>query len=255
MAEWVQESYCESSVKRCSPNVKPLQTASWGENYLVIESRTCIFCFAFKTFEKEPAFPFSCWVLNKGTTGTIFITFLIWRGPWLGIEPGTSRTWNQHSTTRLSRQGILRTCFRRKSGRLRDCFRGMFRVGDLFREVSNLRKWFRGISRGRGLYQRVFRVIVSFKMGNWFRGFTRVILEAVWWWFLQVYSQALQIHKDARIVDALKILEVLDDNRETGNDTDGFLLDLYKGIGRFSLITYVLQKHPRYRYDFRAGFL
>ena len=67
-------------------------------------------------------------------------------------------------------------------------------MGDLFREVSNLRKWFRGISRGRGLYQRacrvrvsrgrglyqrVFRVIVSFKMGNWFRGFTRVILEAV----------------------------------------------------------------------------
>ena len=34
-------------------------------------------------------------------------------------------------------------------------------MGDLFREVSNLRKWFRGISRGRGLYQRVFRVRVS----------------------------------------------------------------------------------------------
>jgi len=27
-------------------------------------------------------------VLNKGTTGTIFITSLVWRGPWLGIELG-----------------------------------------------------------------------------------------------------------------------------------------------------------------------
>mgnify|MGYP007091382990 CR=1 FL=1 len=35
---------------------------------------------------------FQCWVLNKGTTGTIFKTSLVWRSPWLGIEPGTSRT-------------------------------------------------------------------------------------------------------------------------------------------------------------------
>ena len=33
-----------------------------------------------------------------------FITSLVWRGPWLGIEPGTSRTQSQHSTTRLSRR-------------------------------------------------------------------------------------------------------------------------------------------------------
>ena len=45
-----------------------------------------------------------CSVLNKGTTGTIFITSLVWRGPWLGIEPGTSRTRSQHFTTRLSRR-------------------------------------------------------------------------------------------------------------------------------------------------------
>ena len=43
-------------------------------------------------------------VLNKETTGTIFITSLVWRGPWLGIEPGTSRTRSQHSSTRLSRR-------------------------------------------------------------------------------------------------------------------------------------------------------
>ena len=29
---------------------------------------------------------------------------LVWRGPWLGIEPGTSRTRSQHYTTRLSRR-------------------------------------------------------------------------------------------------------------------------------------------------------
>ena len=47
-----------------------------------------------------------CWVLNKGTTGTIFVTSLVWRSPWLGIEPGTSRTrwplwrgWKNRMTT------------------------------------------------------------------------------------------------------------------------------------------------------------
>ena len=49
-------------------------------------------------------FPIECSVLNKGTNGTIFITSLVWRGPWLGIEPGTSRTQSQHSTIRLSRR-------------------------------------------------------------------------------------------------------------------------------------------------------
>ena len=48
-------------------------------------------------------FPFLMLVLNKGTTGTIFITSLVWRGH-VGIEPWTSRTRCQHSTTRLSRR-------------------------------------------------------------------------------------------------------------------------------------------------------
>ena len=39
--------------------------------------------------------------------GTIFITFLVWRGPLLGIEPWTCRTRCQHSTTRLSRRRFL----------------------------------------------------------------------------------------------------------------------------------------------------
>ena len=56
---------------------------------------------------KSQYFPFQCCVLNKGTTGTIFITSLSWRGPWLGIEPGPSHTRSQHYTTRLSRWQCL----------------------------------------------------------------------------------------------------------------------------------------------------
>ena len=58
-------------------------------------------------FRKSQYFPFEYLVLNKGTTGTIFITSLVWCGPWLGIEPETSRTRSQHSTTRLSRRRLF----------------------------------------------------------------------------------------------------------------------------------------------------
>ena len=51
------------------------------------------------SWERASIFPFECSVLYKVTTGTIFITSLVWRGPWLGIEHGTSRTRNQHSIT------------------------------------------------------------------------------------------------------------------------------------------------------------
>ena len=54
--------------------------------------------------ERASIFPLECSVLNKGTNGTIFITSLVWRGPWLRIEPGASGTRSQHSTTRLSRR-------------------------------------------------------------------------------------------------------------------------------------------------------
>ena len=56
------------------------------------------------SWERASIFPFECSVLNKGTTGTVFITSLVWCGPWLGIERGTSRTRSQHYTTRLSRR-------------------------------------------------------------------------------------------------------------------------------------------------------
>ena len=42
------------------------------------------------SWERASIFPFECSVLNKGTTGTIFITALVWSGPWLGIEPEPS---------------------------------------------------------------------------------------------------------------------------------------------------------------------
>ena len=64
-------------------------------------------CSYLNSWERARIFPFDCPVLNKGTTGTIFITSLVWRGPWLEIEPGTSRTRSQHSTTRLSRRRYL----------------------------------------------------------------------------------------------------------------------------------------------------
>ena len=56
------------------------------------------------SWERASIFPFECSVLNKSTTGTIFITSLVWRGPWLGIEPWNSRTRSQHYTTRISRR-------------------------------------------------------------------------------------------------------------------------------------------------------
>ena len=62
------------------------------------------------SWEIASIFPFECSVLNKGTTGTIFITSLVWRGPWLGIEPGTFRTRSQHYTTRLSRRRFGSVC-------------------------------------------------------------------------------------------------------------------------------------------------
>ena len=39
------------------------------------------------SWERASIFPCQSWVLNKGTTGTIFLKSLVWRGPWLGIEP------------------------------------------------------------------------------------------------------------------------------------------------------------------------
>ena len=70
-----------------SPPQQPMTSDFEGFLYQIL---SIIFLSLF--LRKSQYLPFQCWVLNKGTTGTIFITSLVWRGPWLGIEPGTSRT-------------------------------------------------------------------------------------------------------------------------------------------------------------------
>ena len=57
---------------------------------------------------KEPVFRFWMFSAKQGNYWYHFITSLVWRGPWLGIEPRTSRTRSQHSTTRLSRRRLRR---------------------------------------------------------------------------------------------------------------------------------------------------
>ena len=60
--------------------------------------------------EKEPLFPFLMFSAKQGNCWYHFYNSSVGRGPWLGIEPGTSRTRSQHSTTRLSR-GRLPACW------------------------------------------------------------------------------------------------------------------------------------------------
>ena len=62
------------------------------------------------SWERASIFPFECSVLNKGTTGSILIKSLVWRGPWLGIEPGTSRTRPNNKTNKI-RYVLLISCF------------------------------------------------------------------------------------------------------------------------------------------------
>ena len=54
--------------------------------------------------EKNPVFPLLRFNAKQVNYWYDFITSLVWRGPWLGIEPGTSHTHSQHSTTMLSRR-------------------------------------------------------------------------------------------------------------------------------------------------------
>ena len=95
-----------------SPPQRPMSSEFEGFLYQILS--ITIFSYL-NSWERASIFPFQWWVLNKGTSGTIFITSLVWRGPWLGIKPGTSRTRSQHSTTRLSRRRchllITRTTF------------------------------------------------------------------------------------------------------------------------------------------------
>ena len=67
----------------------------------------CRFCLVIRFFHQRPitsdfegfSTQILCSDLNKGTSGTIFITSLVWRGP--------SRTQCQHYTTRISRRRFI----------------------------------------------------------------------------------------------------------------------------------------------------
>ena len=84
----------------------PRHNGQWPQTSKDFYTRSYpLYYFLILILEKEPVFPFSMLSAKQGNlTGTIFITSLVWRGPWLGIEPGTSRTRCQHSTTRLSKR-------------------------------------------------------------------------------------------------------------------------------------------------------
>ena len=87
-----------------SPPQRPMTSDFEGFLYQILS----ITLFSYlNSWERASIFPFQCWVSNKGTTGTIFITSLVWRGLWPWIEPGTSSTRSQHSATRLSRRWLI----------------------------------------------------------------------------------------------------------------------------------------------------
>ena len=72
-----------------SPPQRPMTSDFEGFLYQILS--IALFSYL-NSRERASIFPLQCWVLNKVTTATIFIMSLVWRGPWLGIEPGTSRT-------------------------------------------------------------------------------------------------------------------------------------------------------------------
>ena len=97
-----------------------------------IPDRILVHYFLILILEKEPVFPFRMFSAKQGHYWYHFISSLVWRGhywglnpgppaldastvplgyrgggPWLGIEPGTSRTRSHHFTTRLSRRHSL----------------------------------------------------------------------------------------------------------------------------------------------------
>ena len=73
----------------------PRNNSQWPQNFKNFCPRfdALHFC-PILILEREPVFPFFTlsWVLNKGTTRNHFLTSLVWRGHWLGIEPRHPRT-------------------------------------------------------------------------------------------------------------------------------------------------------------------
>ena len=72
------------------PTSKDFYTRSYPLHYFLI-----------LILEKEPEFSIFNVECQTRNTGTIVITSLVWCCPWLGIEPETSCTRNQHSTNTI----------------------------------------------------------------------------------------------------------------------------------------------------------
>ena len=92
MSSWIHKQ------TRLSNN---LMSASYIETASIMSWVCCLFwlskCLSrFVKSDVSNIFNWACYLL-LGTTGTIFITVLLWRGPWLEIEPGTFRTRCQHN--------------------------------------------------------------------------------------------------------------------------------------------------------------
>ena len=84
-----------------SPPQRPMTSDFEGFLYQILSITLFVYL---NSWERAPVFPFSMLSAKQGNYWYDFITSLEWRGPWLGIEPGTSRTRCQHSTTRLSKR-------------------------------------------------------------------------------------------------------------------------------------------------------
>ena len=63
------------------------------------------------SWERASIFPFECSVLNKGTTGTIFITSLVWRSPWTQDLSHSKPSLYHYATTRRRLVQDEWTCF------------------------------------------------------------------------------------------------------------------------------------------------
>ena len=72
-----------------TPFFHPRHNGQWPTTSKDFYTRSYPLHYYLNSWERASISLFQCSVLNKGTTGTIFITSLVWRGRWLGTESGT----------------------------------------------------------------------------------------------------------------------------------------------------------------------
>ena len=85
----------------------------WLRTHIRIQKCACLhvtvlyfqIAYNYEVLHRKPSICDDCWCQY------FYILSLVWRGHWPGIEPGTSGTWSQHYTTRLSRRQFLKCWF------------------------------------------------------------------------------------------------------------------------------------------------